>query len=728
MDVPYKQMALCTTESWIKSVWAICAEYQISMHDSFGTFALSRDHDEFLMPLFAKFIQDPAILATLNECRMFLKALTLADICTMDGRHIFAIGIHWPETTTSTALFQLAPTTSSIAENPLEHVATKLMELFIQVGSRELLLNKPLGKWLIDPTKHWTWFLEPMEGTIYELNKTLDYEVYIPSVPHRSRARGTAYHHHHTTAERPTSAVPCTVMPKTKDQVILLGATSHTLPQLTKPEIPPPTTLKQAYEQLNPLDQWAAPNVTCEDNGHSLAELIKKGKVIAVSDGSSGEDIATSSFVITSHKKRDEANTKPAQGSNTAPGTPDDQNSYRGEVAGIAGVVATTKMICNVHDITEGSLEIGLDGDSAMKVVFREKNPKPEDPCCDMILDIRRKIRELPIRVTGRHIEGHQDKHKSLHQLDRWAKLNVQMDTIAKDLLRERIAQGHISQPAHLGNETLQVYFRGNKLSRVDKTKLDETIYGEKLFQVWQERHNLTHDHVDKINWTAIGKALHAEPLGKRRFLCKHLSGMNAVGKQLLRRKWQDHSKCPLCDAEHEDGHHILTCKDDRAHNTWMDAMDALEIWLTNERTNSHLTAVIISRLNTWRTGSNPQLVQGPKKLRKLISEQDSIGWENFLFGRVTSSMATYQQQHFDNIKSQRHGSAWLSKTIRQLWLIMWKMWNHRNKASKAALTPQLQSKLKNLRLIIRQEFAAGKTVCCQKTSTSSIQTHEKPR
>ena len=72
--------------------------------------------------------------------------------------------------------------------------------------------------------------------------------------------------------------------------------------------------------------------------------------------------------------------------------------------------------------------------------------------------------------------------------------------------------------------------------------------------------------------------------------------------------------------------------------------------------------------------------------------------------------MATYQQQHFDNIKSQRHGSAWMSKTIRQLWLIMWRMWNHRNKASKAKLTPQLQSKLKNLRLIIRQEFAAGKT------------------
>jgi hypothetical protein len=222
--------------------------------------------------------------------------------------------------------------------------------------------------------------------------------------------------------------------------------------------------------------------------------------------------------------------------SNTAPGSPDDQDSYRGEVAGMAGVVTTAKMICRVHNIKEGSLEIGLEGDSAVKAVFVVKDPKPEDPCYNVILDVRRKIQELPIKVTGRHIEGHQDKHTAFHQLDRWAKLNVQVDATAKNLLRKRIAQGFISQPAApLGNETLHIYFRGNKLSRVNKNQLYETIYGEKLLQVWQKRHNLTQNHADKIDWTAIGKALHAEPLGKRRFLCKHLSGMSAVGKQLLR-------------------------------------------------------------------------------------------------------------------------------------------------------------------------------------------------
>lgn len=148
----------------------------------------------------------------------------------------------------------------------------------------------------------------------------------------------------------------------------------------------------------------------------------------------------------------------------------------------MAGAVTTTKMICEVHNITEGSLEIGLDGNSAMKAVFAVKDPKPEDPCCGMILDVRRTLQELTIKVTGRHIEGHQDK-----RLDRWAKLNIQMDASAKDLLRKRIAQGFISQPAPLGNETLQIYFRGNKLSGEQEKVVRDHLWGETPLAVTKE-------------------------------------------------------------------------------------------------------------------------------------------------------------------------------------------------------------------------------------------------
>ena len=79
----------------------------------------------------------------------------------------------------------------------------------------------------------------------------------------------------------------------------------------------------------------------------------------------------------------------------------------------MADIVAAG-MICQVHKVTEGSMEIGLEGQAAMKAVFAETDPKVDAPCFDILTDIWRKIKALPIKVSVRHIEGHQDKHKAL--------------------------------------------------------------------------------------------------------------------------------------------------------------------------------------------------------------------------------------------------------------------------------------------------------------------------
>jgi hypothetical protein len=86
-----------------------------------------------------------------------------------------------------------------------------------------------------------------------------------------------------------------------------------------------------------------------------------------------------------------------------------------------------------------------------MKSVFSEWDPKPEDADYDLILDIRRKIAKLPIKATGRHVEGHQDDPRKRSgppkSLDRWAKLNVEMDARAKKLLRQRVGHHYANIP-----------------------------------------------------------------------------------------------------------------------------------------------------------------------------------------------------------------------------------------------------------------------------------------
>ena len=51
----------------------------------------------------------------------------------------------------------------------------------------------------------------------------------------------------------------------------------------------------------------------------------------------------------------------------------------------------------------------------------------------------------------------------------------------------------------------------------------------------------------------------------------------------------------------------------------------------------------------------------------------------------------------------------WLSKLINQLWLVMWRMWDHRNKINKGTRTAQDQSDVDKLHLEVRREFNLGK-------------------
>ena len=87
-DVPYELMKDCATDSWIKTLWNSCQLFGVSIQDSFGTFCLARQNDIFIMPHMAQQGFLVRQLEQINECRLHLQAVTLADVCTLDGRAI----------------------------------------------------------------------------------------------------------------------------------------------------------------------------------------------------------------------------------------------------------------------------------------------------------------------------------------------------------------------------------------------------------------------------------------------------------------------------------------------------------------------------------------------------------------------------------------------------------------------------------------------------------------
>ena len=59
------------------------------------------------------------------------------------------------------------------------------------------------------------------------------------------------------------------------------------------------------------------------------------------------------------------------------------------------------------------------------------------------------------------------------------------------------------------------------------------------------------------------------------------------------------------------------------------------------------------------------------------------------LVGPCVKKLVHDQQVQYSNLGSQHTGSSWATKLIRQGWLIVWKMWEHRNHINTSTLTPQ---------------------------------------
>jgi hypothetical protein len=92
------------------------------------------------------------------------------------------------------------------------------------------------------------------------------------------------------------------------------------------------------------------------DNGTRIAQAIRDGKAIALSDSFFKGGFGTSALVIETEDSED--NTIAI---NVVPGNTEDHGSYRSELAGIFGQVIMVNTICKVHGITQGEIECGCD-------------------------------------------------------------------------------------------------------------------------------------------------------------------------------------------------------------------------------------------------------------------------------------------------------------------------------------------------------------------------------
>jgi len=92
-----------------------------------------------------------------------------------------------------------------------------------------------------------------------------------------------------------------------------------------------------------------------------LVEVIRQGKVLAVSDGSFQDQASLEAWTIESKNKQHHI-----WGHGQTPGAALDQNAYRSKLFGLWGILTTLQQITESHQVQQGSVLIVCNGLSAL--------------------------------------------------------------------------------------------------------------------------------------------------------------------------------------------------------------------------------------------------------------------------------------------------------------------------------------------------------------------------
>ena len=688
------------TKTWLTRTWEDMQTVCISLHPNTPTIPLLRDGDSFLMSRFYDSgIRSPDTLLLLNETRMFLNAVTLADIVTADGKSIQLTGWSGSLACGRRQLYDW-PRCAPPSSRHIQHWQAALISTF-GIDHRHHNLPVPLGKWTSDSFQA-QWLYSSLTDRLLLQNNDGMWLVF-PRVP--SPARRPKFSSSQVLSGGLSvylSHLPLCVADVQLFHSQFVMTNQSAQPIRTVPLIIPTFPFTLASLNLGWLSSvWFLP--PSQEIMEQLCTSILLGTCAAHSDGSFLPDSSQGSCAWGLSHSESVPFTLAAGA--IVPGPSSGHSSYRSELTGILGIVTALRFLVKFCHIQAGSVTIACDNLSAVKRIFnRTTLASPKDNSWDLVSLIQLELRGMPqISFHWRHVDSHQDRHKSMVDLDIWEQRNVIADVWCDDVWNHGLPTlPHLPD----SRSSWRLSIQGLCIVSKFKTRFEDATTGRDMEQYLHSKEKLGQYSSVPISWSALGDAIVSLPTSRRHWWVKQTTGNCAVGTVMLRRKEWTHSRCPRCSTDKETPAHVLQCNTPETAGIWSAAILELYNSLVQLQTHPDVIAIICGRLLQWRS----QIPLSPfttnlRGLQAVLMEQDNIGWQSAAEGRWSKKWEEVMTGYYASRLSRRTGRRWLSEIIKKLMNVSWDMWENRNGA--AVRVREEERRLANMGLITA-EFALG--------------------
>ena len=191
---------------------------------------------------------------------------------------------------------------------------------------------------------------------------------------------------------------------------------------------------------------------------------------------------------------------------------------------------------------------------------------------------------------------------------------------------------------------------------------------------------------IDMVDWNSHQRAISNTELPIKFMIIKFIHNILPTGKVVNRYKPYYNSGCSSCDHQCEDQSHLLNCPNVE-RTKWKSLLNKdLIKFCQNTKVSEELQLLLINGISDYLQDSQVEYPQQyPDSLQVLIQEQQLIGWDQFLMGRISKRWLRIHHQQLKQRKLTitlfNSGIGWSSQLITIIWSHIHSVWIARNLA-----------------------------------------------
>jgi hypothetical protein len=356
--------------------------------------------------------------------------------------------------------------------------------------------------------------------------------------------------------------------------------------------------------------------------------------------------------------------------------------SFRAEGYGIASAALFARNLINHFHINKSSHEwfFYLDNSSMIQRLsgyscssIPKWNLRPDEDITKMAYKIL-----LPIPHTLIHVKSHQDSTKETSDLPFPAILN----TLA-DLQATRQRNLMTKPDAEVSNMlTAQLRLQGMCITRDSQNWLLQTSGRIPIQAFYRDKYGWPDSTFHSIAWDIQHSALKSFPAADQSRIMKFVHGWLPTAARTFKEGTSTSPRCPLCHAPREDNAHLFQCN----HKEMEPIQEKLQYYLVkdmHDHGDGEINNIIeLGILSADQKAWTPAITSVSRKWKIVVQEQSRIGWSHILCGRISKSMISEMQKHYESqeLSTYLHnGNRWAKKLIQCIWSTMLELWKTRN-------------------------------------------------